>query len=79
MKKRIAFKSFEAISFPLLISHEPTTNRAPEPQPVILPALLLQSQPPVAGTEHDLHSWLNSGLKVVPGNTPRARKANSGN
>lgn len=79
MKKRIEFMSFEAISFPLLISHEPTANRIPEPHEIVLPMLFVQSQPPPAGTQEDLHSWLNSGLTVAPGNKPRPQKPNPGN
>jgi hypothetical protein len=79
MKKRIEFKSFEAISFPLFISHEPPTDRVPEPQQIMLPTLFLQSQPPPTGTQQDLYAWLNSGLTVAPGNKPRPQKPNAGN
>jgi hypothetical protein len=79
MKKRISFKSFEASSFPLLISHRPPIDRATEPQQIMLPTLFLKSQPPSAGTQQDLYAWLNSGLTVAPGYKPRPQKPNPGN
>jgi hypothetical protein len=65
MKKRIVFKSFDALSFPMLITHAGQRNEADGNRQVIPPAYLLHTQLPPAATKQDLRSWLNSGVKVV--------------
>jgi hypothetical protein len=63
MKKRIVFKSFDALSFPMLITHSSQVSEADASRQVVPPAFFLQPPPP--GTQQDLRSWLNSGVKVV--------------